>query len=103
MLGFRGSALSLLDSYLTNRYQHTKIGESKSRKQLIDCGVPQGSSLGSLLFLLYVNDLPQKSQLSTALFAENTLLLLSDVNLSTLENRVYTQLQYIAQWLNQNK
>ena len=46
IFGFRGSALSLIESYLTNCHQYTKIGDSKSRKQLIDCGVPQGSSLG---------------------------------------------------------
>ena len=103
MCGFRGSALGLMESYLTNRYQYTKIGDSKSRKQLIDCGVPQWSSLGPLLFLLYVNVLPHMSQLSTTLFADDTLLSLSDANLSRLENRVITQLQYIAQWLNQNK
>ena len=55
------------------------------------------------MFLLYVNDLPQKSQLSTTLFADDTPLSLSDANLSRLVNRVNTKLQYIAQWLNQNK
>ena len=56
---FRGSALSSMESYLTNRYQYTKIGDIKSRKQLIDCSVLQGSSVGSLMFLLYVNDFPR--------------------------------------------
>ena len=55
------------------------------------------------MFLLYVNDLQRKSQRSTTLFADDTLLSLSDSNLSRLENRVNTQLQYIAQWLNQTK
>ena len=77
--------------------------DSKSRKQLIDCSVAQGSSLDPLLFLLYVNDIPQMSQLLTTLFADDILLSLSDANLSRLENRVNMQLQYIAQWLNQNK
>ena len=92
-----------MESSLDNRYQYTKIDDSKSRKQLIDSGVLQGSSLGSALFLLYVNDLPQISQLSTTLFADDTLLSLSDANLSRLDNRANAQLQYIAQWLNQNK
>ena len=50
VFGFRGSALSLMESYLTNCHQYTKIGDSKPRKQLIDCGVFQGSSLGPLFF-----------------------------------------------------
>ena len=94
-----------MKSYLTNRYQYTKIGDSKSRKQLINCDVPQGLSLGPLLFLLYVNDLRQKSKLSTTLFAVDIIyvLSLSDANLSRLQNKVNTQLQYIAQWLNLNQ
>ena len=71
-----------MESYLTNSRQYTKIGDSKSRNQLIDCGFPQGSSLVPLLSLLYVNEVPQKSQLSTTLFAVDTLLSLSDANLS---------------------
>ena len=63
-----------MESYPTNHIQYTKIGDSKSRKQLIDCDVPQGSSLGPLLFLLYVNDLPEKSQLSATLFVDDMLL-----------------------------
>ena len=97
MFGYRGSALSLRESYLTNRYEYAKIVDSKSRKQLIDCSVPQGLLLGPLLFSLYVNDLPQMSQLSTTLFADDMLLSLSDANLSRLENRINTQLHYIAQ------
>ena len=76
-----------MESYLPNCYQYTKIGDSKSRKELINCGVPQGSSLGLFLFLLYVNDLPQMSQLSTTLFADDTLLSLSDANLSILTGK----------------
>ena len=88
MFGFRGRALSLMESYLTNCYQYTKNGDTKSKKQLIHCG----SLLGSLLFLLYINNLPQKSQLSASLFADDTLLSLSDANLSRLKNIVNTQL-----------
>ena len=97
MFGFRESALRLMESYLTNCNQCAKIGDFKSRKQIIDCGVPQGLSFGPLSFLLYVIDLFQMSQLSTTLFAVDALLSLSDANLSRLENRVNTQLQYIAQ------
>ena len=72
LYGFRGNALELMKSYLTNRVQYTKIGNSKSKQLKIDCGVPQGSSLDPLLFMLYVNDLPQVSEFSTTLFADDT-------------------------------
>ena len=99
MYGFCGSALSLMESYLTNRYQYTKIGDPKSRQRQINCGVPQGSSLDPLLFLLHVNDLPLVSQFSTTLFADDTLLALSVARLSKLENKVNAQSRYIDHWL----
>ena len=92
-----------MESYLTNRYQYTKIGDSKSSQQQINCSIAQGSSLGPFSFLLYVNDLPLVSQFSTTLFADDTLLALSDANLSRLENGVNTQLRHIDHWLIHNK
>ena len=103
LYGFRGNALELIKSYLTNRVQYTKIGNSKSKHLKIDCGFPQGSSLGPLLFILYVNDLPQVSEFSTTLFADDTYLALSDKSLVSLETKVNTQLQNIDIWLRRNK
>ena len=59
LYGIKGQALTLLKSYLTNRKQKCQIKNSFSSERLIKCGVPQGSILGPLFFLLYVNDLPQ--------------------------------------------
>ena len=71
-----------MESNLTSRFQYMKIGDSKSTKRLIDCGIPQEPSLGPLLlFYFYVNDL----QFSKTLFANDALLALSDANLTKLE------------------
>ena len=92
---FRGTSLKLIENYLTDWYQYTKIGEARSSLRKVDCRVPQGSSLGPLLFLLYVNDLPLMSQFTTTLFADDTLLALSDHNLAKLECRVNAQLRHM--------
>ena len=90
--GFRGRALELMKSYLTNRFQYTEIGNSKSKLLPIECGVPQGSLLGPLLFILYMNDLPLASKFSATLYADDTYLALSDKNLTQFETRVNDQL-----------
>jgi len=57
--GVRGGALHLFRSYLEHRTQICQIVCSKSTSKVLKCGVPQGTILGLLLFLLYINDLPQ--------------------------------------------
>ena len=80
--------LLLCKSYLSNRYQYTKINNHKSLPSKVFCRVPQASFLVLLLFPLYVNDLPQISRFDTTLFVDDTLLMLSDKNLNNLENKV---------------
>ena len=71
--GIRGIALQWFKNYLLNRYQIVKFKNSQSEKKMIKCGVPQGSVLGPLLFLLYVNDIFKSSEkLSFILFADDT-------------------------------
>ena len=101
--GMRGTALDLMKSYLSSRYQYVKINVSISSYQNVTCGIPQGSSLGSLLFLLYVNDLPKCSEFTTTLFADDTYLTLSDESLTNLENRANEQLTNIDIWLHSNE
>lgn len=101
--GIRGVALKLLRDYLNNRFQYTKIGNKKSKKKEIVFGVPQGSSLGPLLFLMFINDLPQFSNFETVLFADDAYLMLSHKNLQHLEENVNNELVKIDQWLRMNK
>ena len=90
--GFRGLSLDLIQSYLSNRSQYTKINNHQSYPSNVNCGVPQGSSLGPLLFLIYINDLPTASSFETILFADDAFLTLSDKNLNSLQKRVNDEL-----------
>ena len=71
--GIRGNPLRWFLKYLYNRNQVFKIGDTISSSQTIICGIPKGSTLGPLLFLLYINDLPNcSSKLSFRIFADDT-------------------------------
>ena len=73
LYGIKGEALTFLKSYLTNRNQKCQIKNSFSTERLIKCGVPKGSILGPLFFLLYINDLPQcLNKTKPRLFADDT-------------------------------
>ena len=91
-------------SYLSDRIQSTQIGPNISNKQRMTCGVPQGSVLGPLLFLLYVNDIYRSSdKLAFYLFADDTNLLYANKNLRTLELVVNLELHKVCEWLTANK
>ena len=92
-MGIRGLPFDLISSYLANSYQFTCINSTKSDKNLINHGVPQGSVLGPILFLLYINDLPNLSSLKTLLFADDTALFASGNNSSSVEKVVNEELK----------
>ncbi len=83
-LGNLGIETDLLKSYLEKRQQRTEIGELKSILANIEVGVPQGSILGPLLFLIYINDMPNSTEMRPILFADDTTLLLSGRNTEEL-------------------
>jgi hypothetical protein len=101
--GIRGVPLELFKSYLSNRKQYTYVNGSKSRESSIDIGVPQGSVLGPLLFLLYINDLPYVTSLLTKLFADDTCLVFSAANIDELQIVINREMRLIHNWMVSNK
>ena len=80
--GIRGKLLNLLEDYLSNRFQRVLLNGQESSWLPIKAGVPQGSILGPLLFLIYINDLPDGLNLIAKLFADDTSLfsIVQDLN-----------------------
>ena len=94
--GIRGIINDWFRSYLTDRVQSTQIGSEVSTKLTTACRVPQGSVLGPLLFLLYVNNLCRSSdKLSFYLFADDTNLLYADRDINSLERVVNAELSKV--------
>ena len=102
--GVRGIPLKWFESYLTDRKQYVFYNGVSSDVKKISCGVPQGSVLGPLLFLLYINDLPNISKkLGFYLFADDTNIYYEAKNLPVLENVVNEELRQLSLWLNVNR
>ena len=102
--GIRGTALDWFKSYLFNRKQFVFHNGQSSNLQPITCGVPQGSVLGPLLFLLYINDLPNISNiLQFYLFADDTNIYYEAENLDKLEFVINNELKKLHTWLIVNR
>ena len=102
--GFRGIVLDWVKSYLTNRKQFVEYNNCKSTIRLIDSGMPQGSILGPLGFIIYVNDIPNSvPDLSLILFADDTSAFTSHKDLSTLSDIMNNGLSKLNTWFKSNK
>ena len=102
--GIRGNAYEWFKSYLTGRVQYVTYNRVQSSPKLITCGVPQGSILGLLLFLIYINDLPNVCDNTMPfLFADDTNLFISGENSQKLYEAANNDLNAIAEWLKVNR
>ena len=102
--GVRGLTNNWFASYLSNRQQRVKLDSKKSSFLNITCGVPQGSILGPLLFLIYINDM--KNSVKNSIlhhFADDTNLLCSDTNDKRLKKKMNEDLRLIYIWLCANR
>ena len=102
--GFRGTFLELLLNFISNRNYFVSTNGSKSITKTVNIGVPQGSTLGPLLFLLYINDMcNSSSELDFNQFADDTTLTLSGPDLHPLTQVLETELEKVLDWLVVNK
>ena len=93
----------IIQSYLANRKQCVPINGFESNLRGISCGVPPGSSLGPLLFLIYINDFRlciEKTE--TGHFADYTFIMLGGKKLATIETVVNHELKLVTKWLRLN-
>lgn len=104
LYGIRGISLEWFRSYLQKRKQICMINNECSDVMEISCGVPQGSNLGPLLFLLYINDLPSCLETTKAtLFADDTNLSCSGSTVAEVEDKLNKDLENVNKWLMANK
>ena len=107
--GIKGCALKLLKNYLSNRKQYVELNNVKSEMCEIKTGVPQGSILGLLLFVIYVNDIYKASSILHAIiYADDSTLTanLEDFSAKTrkdLENKINSEINKITIWLKANR
>ena len=102
--GIRGVANDWFRSYLKNRKQFVSISGCQSNITNVDYGVPQGSVLGPLLFLIYINDLHQAIKYAkTRHFADDTNLLIKNNSLKQLKKHLNLDLRSLCNWLKANK
>ena len=101
--GIRGIAKTWLSNYLTDRKQYVQIENKKSNMCSIECGVPQGSILGPLLYLIYVNDISKSTRENILSFADDTSLFISDSNIDNLFQRANTEINNLFNWFCANR
>ena len=102
--GVRGKALELIRSYLAGRSQYVCYGGFESGKGAVECGVPQGSVLGPLFFIIYVNDMARATaDFDLVLFADDTNLFAKGRDPQELFARANRGLQELGHWFRCNK
>ena len=102
-IGFSEKVISWFESYLSGRTFKVNIDKKFSDPGNLTCGVPQGSILGPLLFLLYVNDMPQAVKCDLFLYADDTCLTFQHENVKEIEDQLNLNFSNLSDWFIDNK
>ena len=102
--GIRGDCIKWFKSYLTDRTQYVNFNGEQLAEHTLKCGVPQGSILGPLFFIIFVNDMFNVSNvLFNVLYADDTCIYISDSDINALFDVLNIELAALLEWLNANK
>ena len=96
--GISGNLLAFLENYLTNRCQRVTLNGTMSNWSSISAGVPQGSVLGPLLFLVYINDLTENIKSQMRLFADDSFIFTPVINVLDTHEQLVEDLETISRW-----
>ena len=102
-LGFSREAIDWYKSYLSCRKFHVNVHDKFSTSADLRCGVPKGSILGPLLFLLYINDMPKAVDCDLFLYADDTCLLFQHKDLERIKEELTKNFSNICDWFVDNK
>ena len=101
--GFSENVIKWFKCYLSNRKFLVNINNKSSDLESVTCGVPQGSILGPLLFLLYVNDMPQAVNSKLLLYADDSCILYQHKNIKDIEDHLNKDFENLCDWFVDNK
>ena len=102
--GIRGNIHNLFKSYLSNRQQFVKVNNAKSNLKSINCGVPQGSVLGPLLFIIYINDIANSCKEGLfRIFADDTGIFCHSDTIDSLVTKAEEIIKKVSEWFKANK
>ena len=102
-IGLDEMTIKWFKSYLSDRTQLVEVGGVYSDTNVVPCGVPQGSILGPLLFLIYVNDMISATKSKLILYADDSALIASGKDISVIENSLSAELGSVREWMSDNK
>jgi hypothetical protein len=102
-IGADEDAVGWFRSYLSQRRQFVEVNGTKSSFENVNCGVPQGSILGPLLFIIYVNDMVDVVHCDLFLYADDSALVVRGRNINEIESKLENEINAVSKWLVTNK